>query len=109
MFGLVRLDGETDWRPSHIDLIDAAIERGGWVRLAIELPPNTPKERIAEVGFGCMRDKNVEAGGECRLDAISKVFLLNADAQPEPSLFSLKAAGVTLQPGQRKTFPVSRQ
>ncbi len=38
---LVRLEGDNFFRSSHLGVYDMAIERSGWVRTAIELPPAT--------------------------------------------------------------------
>lgn len=105
MYGMVRLEGETEWRESHLGLIDAAIERSGWVRLAIELAPRTERERIAEIGFGCLRDKKVTAGGRCQVYGVSKAFLLDREARPGTNVVAAQA-GKVLEPGERWTFPV---
>jgi hypothetical protein len=88
---LVRLKGEDRWRSSYLGREDYAIERSGWVRTTIELPPGTKAGQIAELGFTCIvvrqRDK-VPTAGTCHVEGVSKVFLLDEEYRPGPSIWS---------------------
>ena len=93
----VRLDGENVWRSGDLGRSDYGIERDGWVQTAIELPPGTPASRIAEIGLACVLplDPKTEPkrtfymSGECRVDAVGKVFQLSGEYVPGPSVWSL--------------------
>jgi len=84
-----RLDGSERWYSSHLGKLDYAIERSGWVRSTIELPPSTRPDQVAELAAECLVDKNALLAGMCRLDAVSKVFLLRGDYRPGPPFFSV--------------------
>lgn len=75
-----KLVTESHWRTSHRGDIKMAIERNGWVRATIELPPNTSSKQIAEFGYDCLREKE---GVEpvCTAESI-KAFFLTPDYVP---------------------------
>lgn len=86
---LLRLRGESVWRTSHLGRADYAISRSGWVRTTVELPPGTPAERISEIGFECLvADPRKARAGVCRIERVSKVFLLDAGYLPGPNLWT---------------------
>lgn len=92
MTAVVRLRNSNFWRAAHLGVFQYAIERSGWVRLAIELPPGTDRRSIAEVGFVCLmepgtRERPVPPASSCTLHAVRKMFQLNADLQPGPNLW----------------------
>ncbi len=69
-----RLITESDWRTSHRGDLKMAIERSGWVRATIELPPNTAQRHLAEFGFDCLPEKEgVEPA--CKVDSVRAFFL----------------------------------
>lgn len=84
---LVRLEGENFWRSSNLGVHDMAIERTGWVRTAIELPPATQPMQVAEIAFQCLPDKSFDGTGACRVETISKMFFLEATGHPGRSFW----------------------
>ena len=88
---LVRLKGERRWRVSHLGKIELAIERDGWVRSTVELPPGTTPAQVAEFGFECFTKEKTPAGA-CRIEEIGKLFFLDREYRPGASLLSLKPA-----------------
>ncbi|MBI3682920.1 MAG: response regulator [Acidobacteria bacterium] len=84
---LVRLTEENLWRASHLGAHDLAIERSGWVRTAIELPPATQPSQVAEIGFLCLPEPKTDGNGACRIDALGKLFFLTAAQSPGPSFW----------------------
>ena len=90
---------------------DYAIERSGWIRTTIELPPGTRSGDIAEIGFECLvaPDRTQMAvAGECRVEGVSKVFLLDKDYRPGPSFWSLTEAAA-IPSGQTRVYALSRK
>lgn len=85
---LVRLRGESRWRSSDTGIAGAAIERSGWVRTTVELPPSTKPQDIAEIGFQCLAAEK-SAGGVCRVEGVRKAFFLDSDCAPQASFWSL--------------------
>jgi CheY-like chemotaxis protein len=100
----VRLEGSRIWRQSHLGRPDYAIERSGWVRTAIELPPGTRAESIAEIGFECLAEGKAIAGA-CRVDEVRKAFLLGIDYVPGKSVWSLPRSAV-VETGRLVSFAV---
>ncbi len=84
---LVRINEDKFFRTSHLGVHDMGIERSGWVRTAIELPPATQPAQVVEIGFQCMPEVKAENGGQCRVEGISKMFFLNAKSIPEESFW----------------------
>lgn len=105
----VRLAGETRWRSSHLGRVDLAIERDGWIRTTVELPPGTTPAKVAEIGFSCVIPQNDEKhfylAGECRVEAVGKVFFLGPGYVPGKSIFSTRDS-VSIPSGQMITFLV---
>lgn len=105
---LVRLRGDPRWLSSHLGRNDYAISRGGWVRTTVELPPDTSGPQIEEIGFECLvatDDDNPRPplAGACRLEQVSKAFLLDREYNPGPSIWSTSAP-VEIPTGQIVTF-----
>ncbi len=90
-----------DWVSSTLGRLDFAVSRDGWVRTTIEFP-----EAPAEIGFTCalLPDKKGDwpQARPCRIESVSKVFFLDRDYRPQPSLFSTGA--FEIQPGVIRTF-----
>jgi hypothetical protein len=107
---LVRLKDEDQWRSSYLGREDYAIERSGWVRTTIELPPGTREDQIAEFGFTCIvvrqKDKTPTAG-VCHLEEVSKVFLLDPEYRPGPSIWRMTRPAL-ISTGETKIFARSR-
>jgi hypothetical protein len=85
---IVRLDGSSRWRASHLGRPGYAIERSGWVRTAIELPPGTRADQVGEIGFECLTAEKSPAG-VCRVEAVGKAFFLDSEYRPGPSVWRL--------------------
>jgi hypothetical protein len=93
---------------SDLGRLDFAISREGWVRTTVELPPGTDLSRVAAIEFRCIvapppRGQPMFHSGECRLERVSKVFLLDRDCRPGPSLWQLKSP-VQLRSGESALF-----
>ncbi|MCS7026785.1 MAG: response regulator [Bryobacteraceae bacterium] len=78
----VRLEGENLWRSSNLGLPELAIERSGWVRTAVELPPATQPAQVAELAFQCLPERNFDSNAACRVETVSKLFFLEASGHP---------------------------
>jgi CheY-like chemotaxis protein len=113
---LVHLSGSERWLSSHLGRNDYAISRNGWVRTTVELPPGTEPRQINELGFECLvpvdedqKRQPLPAGpaisADCTLEQVSKVFLLDREYRPQPSLWN-STAPVEIPSGQIRIFPV---
>lgn len=92
---VVHLKREDRWRSSYLGREDYAIERSGWVRTAVELPPGTHADEIAEIGFTCIvvrQKEHVPISGTCRVEEVSKAFLLDTEYRARPPLWSATRA-----------------
>ena len=91
---LVRRKDDGTWRSSALGRADYSIDRSGWIRTTVELPPGTQAQDIGEIGFTCVvvpaPDKSMPLTGSCRVDAVSKIFLLDREYRPGPGLWSLR-------------------
>ncbi len=88
---MVRLKGENNWRTSNLGREDYSMERSGWVRTTVELPPGTLADKVEEIGFLCVVFRNKDAiptAGACGVDEVSKAFKLDANYVPQASIFS---------------------
>jgi len=107
----VRLNGESRWRTSHLGRTDYAIERDGWIRTTVELPPGTRPTQIAEIGFDCLveppsRDKPSPVAGICEVHELSRVFLLDTNHQPGANLWST-SGGCQFPSGETITWALN--
>ena len=89
---VVRLRNSSFWQAAHLGRFDYAIERSGWIRLAVELPPMTDARNIAEVGFVCFmengtKERPVPPASACTLHSVRKMFQLTPDLVPGPNLW----------------------
>jgi len=103
---LVRLRGDERWRSSHLGRNDYAISRDGWVRTTVELPPGTTAAQIEEIGFECLvsdEEKPEPLSGTCRLEQVSKAFLLDGEYRPRPSVWATNVP-VEIPSGQMHAF-----
>ena len=74
---------------------DYAMERSGWVRTTVELPPGTRANQVDEIGFLCVvvRTKDaIPTAGACRVDELSKAFKLDTNYVPGKSIFHHEGA-----------------
>ena len=104
----VRLTGQTAWHSSHLGLPDLAIDRNGWVRTAIELPPGTKPGDLAEVSFQCLLApvKPEPKSGLCRIETVSKAFFLDQAYRPSQPFWKLDGT-ISIPAGEMRTFPVN--
>jgi hypothetical protein len=105
---LVRLREEARWRSSALGRVDYGIERDGWIRTAIELPPGTAPSQVAEIGFECLvttpqREQPPPVSGTCRVREVSKAFFLERDYRPGTSFWQMKTP-VEIPSGQVLTW-----
>jgi len=84
---IVRLKGSERSFTGSAGVATNHIERNGWFRSAVELPPGTDPANIVEIGFQCSAALKEKAGA-CTLQAVGNVFLLNQDYVPGSSLFA---------------------
>ena len=99
---MVRLRNEPRWRIGNIGKHELAIERSGWIRTTIELPPATTPEQIAELGFQCLGEK--QQPGSCAVRTVTKLFFLGQDFTPKPSFANLLNVHRTIPPGEAYTW-----
>lgn len=107
---LLRRRNAALWQGSAVGIGKDHIERSGWARTAIELPPGTKLSGIAEIGAQCISRRDLERqpvpkNGHCRLEAFGKVFFLGEDYAPLPPLAlpALPAGGWPLKVGEMRT------
>lgn len=107
----VRRRGEEVWWSSHLGRMDYAISRDGWVRTAVELPPGTTAEQIAEIGLECLVVKPDRArwphSGACLIESVKKAFFLGPDYVPGPSVWSLTASSMVVPSGVMRRYEVA--
>jgi hypothetical protein len=83
--------GQHQWVGSATGRMEDYIFRPGWVRAAIELPPNTAPDEISALAVQCMinrdpRKKGEPNSGSCTVEAIGQVFFLGNDYMPRTPL-----------------------
>jgi len=105
----VKLRGDGLWRSGALGRADYAISREGWVRTTVELPLGTRADQIEEIGLECVvspgPERRMPLAGQCRVDGVSKAFLLDANDRPGPSLWMLQAP-VELATGEMRAYRV---
>ncbi|MBK5294347.1 MAG: response regulator [Acidobacteriia bacterium] len=107
----VQLAGDPRWRSSHLGRTDYAMERDGWVRTTIELPPGTRASQVVAIGVECLvepaaRDKPAPVAGSCHVERISRAFFLDRQYVPQPALWrtSVSAEGWRIPTGETFTW-----
>jgi hypothetical protein len=85
-----------------------AIARDGWVRTAVELPPDTTADSITSVELRCLvapptKNEPLAHSGLCRVEKVSKAFLLGQNYAPGKSFWKLDEP-VMLSSGQSAVF-----
>lgn len=98
---MARLKGDARWRMANIGRLSLAIERSGWIRTTVELPPGTRPEQIGEIGFQCLADM---APAKCRVDSVRQAFLLGEDYLPRASVFSTPPGSTEFAAGEVVTW-----
>ncbi|HEY3444235.1 MAG TPA: response regulator [Paludibaculum sp.] len=107
---LVRGRASQRWYGSSNGLAKSHIERDGWARTAIELPPGTRLAALAEIGAQCLSLRDVSRqpvpkNGTCSVGAFGRIFLLGPDYAPLPAL-APPAAGWRLKAGEMMSAPL---
>jgi hypothetical protein len=104
---LARRKDDGVWRTSALGRSDYAVDRSGWIRTTIELPPGTRAQDLGEIGFGCVvvpgEDKKLPLTGSCRVESVSKIFLLDREYRPGASAWTLREP-VDIPAGIVKTY-----
>jgi hypothetical protein len=85
------------WRSSDRGMKDLAVDRNGWVRIAIPL-----SRRATEVGFQCYPLKTTP--GSCRVE-VGRVLALDDDYKPGPDR---GAATMELQTGEMRALALKK-
>lgn len=98
----------TQWAGSAAGRTDDFITRSGWVRTAVELPPNTAPDEITALAVQCMvnrdpRKKGEPNAGTCQVEAIGRVFFLGNDYMPRSPL-RFSDAPVLIESGSIAVF-----
>ncbi len=88
---LIQRKGEKKWRGSALGLGKDFIERSGWVRTRLELPPGTTPADLAGFGAECLSQRDlvrqpIAKNGHCAVEAIGRVFFLDKDYKPGPRI-----------------------
>lgn len=109
---LVRRRDDPVWRSSALGRPDYSVDRSGWIRTTVELPPGTRPEDIVEIGFTCLvvvdsTTKRYPDSGSCTVRAVNKAFLLDRNYRPGVSIWS-HTEPVEIPAGNTQTFPVRR-
>jgi hypothetical protein len=107
----VKLKGDSRWYSSYLGYPELAIDRSGWFRTTVELPPGAKPEAIEFIGVECLdlRDpfarehSPVGEEPESILQSISKAFMLDSDYKPRKSILDVNPS-LTLHPGDFYTF-----
>ena len=99
MQALIRVKGENRWVGGALGMAENFINRSGWIRTAIELPPGAQPEAIA---FECLTPKR---SGACRLEAIGRIFKLTPDYQPGANL-APRVPPAIVAPGEIVPIPL---
>jgi hypothetical protein len=102
---VARLEGENKWRFADLGRFDYGIERSGWIQTALELPPGTAQDQVAEIGFACRVETNKQVSGVCRIEQVSKAFFLNETYRPSSPFWGM-ADPHEIQSGEVLTWPV---
>lgn len=105
---MVQLRNEARWRLSHFGVPGAAIERDGWVRTTIELPPGTRATDVTGLGFECLAAERARQLGQCEITERGKAFFLGADMLPaEPFFRAGPHAPIPLRVGEAWTWTLN--
>jgi CheY-like chemotaxis protein len=100
--------GSPHWFGSAAGRVEDFVFRSGWVRVAIELPPQANPDEITALAVQCMVNRDPRKKGEpntarCGVEAIGQVFFLGNDYMPRPSL-RFAGAPAALEGGAMAVF-----
>jgi hypothetical protein len=90
----VKLKENPKWFESDLGINYYKIDRSGYFRTTVRLPPGTRLDQIERIAVRCSAAGNPKSGeeirklsaAECGLSAVNKAFMLDASFQPGPSL-----------------------
>ena len=80
------------------------IDRDGWVRSAIQLTDRS----VSQLEFRCHAPTRPKPESFCIIEAIGKVYFLDKDFRPQPSLLEWHGKAIRLAPGASQVFPVAK-
>jgi hypothetical protein len=90
----VKLKGDRKWYPSDLGIDYFKIERSGYFRTTIKIPSGTKLEDIERIAVRCdlatdprsREALNKLSSAACNVKSVNKIFLLDENFQPGPSL-----------------------
>ena len=111
----VKLSGDPKWYTSNLGINSYKVDRGGFFRTTILLPPGTKSQQIERVAVRCDVATNPRNSEEvqratlarCALQSINKLFFLDRDFQPATPLL-IRMAPISLSFGEVVEFPIER-
>lgn len=80
------------------------IDRDGWVRSAIRMT----RREVPQLEFRCHLPSKAKPESSCAIEAISKVYFLDRDFRPGPSLLEWHGDAIRLAPGENHVFPIAK-
>ncbi len=108
---LLQRKGEGKWRGSALGLGKDFIERSGWVRTRVELPPGTTAADLTGFGAECLSQRDlvrqpIAKNGHCAVEGIGRVFFLGPDYKPGPliGIPGFPAGGWKMEAGEVYTL-----
>lgn len=111
----VKLKGEPNWYPSDWGISGYKIERSGFVRSTILLPPGKKLAQIEKIAARCdvfsppKRDELAKLSeAKCEFKGVDKLFMLGADYQPDKPL-TLRPQSTILKFGEAVEFNLYKQ
>lgn len=98
------------WHASSVGLGKNYIERSGWARTAIELPPGTRLADLSEIGAQCLSLRDLSRqptpkNGNCNILEFGRIFMLGPDYTPLPPI-APPTAGWQLKAGDMISVPL---
>ena len=80
------------------------IERDGWVRAAIPMPP----QDVSRLEFLCHAPRKPKPDPQCSIEAVSKAFFLDQNYRPGPNLLQWEGPPIRVAPGSSTVIPPSK-
>jgi hypothetical protein len=95
----VRMKGSKRWLSSHLGIQGMAVERSGWMRIALELPIAAKASDVAEIAAECLSEKGAN-DAKCFVSELQQAFLLRSNGTPDRSLLQSLQPRLTLAAGE---------
>jgi hypothetical protein len=75
------------WHGSAVGIAKNFLERSGWARATVELPPGTRLADLTDLGAECLSRRDLERqpvpkNGRCAVHGFGRIFFLNEDYTP---------------------------